>query len=769
MINHIGSNSTVRGALKARPQGQAKEAQAAPAESARVSGGLNLQEVLASTAAEAARIQSELPEHFPNEVLVKLAPNQGLDDGLQEFAGDYGAKLVEHFAVPENMTDDFAGELVHLKLPQNMSTAQAMAAMAKDGRVAYACSNDVLKLVEPVDTEEPTVTSQETPAEPGQKLPDDLANKLWGLNNTGQTGGKNDVDIDAPEAWTLTTGQREGGPIICVIDTGIDYNHPDLKANLWTNKGEIAGDGIDNDGNGVIDDLHGFNGINDSGNPLDDHNHGSHCFGTIAGVGNNGTGVVGVNWEAQVMGAKFLAANGSGSTAGAIKAVMYASKNGARITSNSWGGGGFNQALYDSMKASPALHIVAAGNESNNNDKKPSYPASYDLPNIVAVAATDSSDRLASFSNYGATQVDLAAPGVGIYSTLKNGGYGSMSGTSMACPHVSGVAGLIATMYPNATNADIKQRLLGGVDPVEGLAGKVATGGRLNAYNSIAPDTTPPAAPGAFTANAGAREARLSWTAPGDDGTAGRATSYELRVSDKPIVEGEPSPDEVGFEQAAKLDAPRPAEAGKLESLTLPLEVSDQPRSLHFALRAVDNAGNVGPVSSVQANIPPAIFAFKDDAESGTAKWTPEGTWGQVEVPGHGQVWTDSPAGNYVEKTEYTLQSQPISLKGLHGARLDFDAKWDMEQKHDQLVVEVDNGGWWNKEVATFTGQSDWGHQTLDLSKFDGQDIKLRFKMEADKSNNGDGVYLDNVVLTAEKSGTGVAEPASGCFKSVVG
>jgi len=762
MINEVRVNSTVRGALKARPQVQPKEAQG-PSESARVSGGINLPEVLAQTAAEAARIQNELPEHFPGEVLVKLAPNQGLDDGLQEFASEYGATLIEHFAVPDNMTNDFAGELIHLKLPPTMSTAQAMAAMAKDGRVSYACSNDVLKLIEPVPGVEPQEKGTSEP-QPDQKTPDDLHNKLWGLNNTGQTGGTSDVDIDAPEAWTLTTGQREGGPIICVIDTGIDYNHPDLKANLWTNKGEIPGDGIDNDGNGTIDDVHGFNGINDSGNPLDDHNHGSHCFGTIAGVGNNGTGVVGVNWEAQVMGAKFLAANGSGSTAGAIKSILYASRNDARITSNSWGGGGFNQALYDALKASPALHICAAGNESNNNDKKASYPASYDLPNIVAVAASDSNDRLASFSNYGATQVDLAAPGVGIYSTLKNGGYGSMSGTSMATPHVSGVAGLIATLYPNATNAEIKQRLLGGVDPVEGLAGKVATGGRLNAYNSIAPDTTPPAAPGNFAANAGARQARLTWTAPGDDGANGRASSYELRVSDKPIVEGEPSPDEIGFDQAAKLDVPRPAEAGQTENVTVALEVSDQPRQLYFALRAVDNAGNVSPVTSTQANVPPAVFAFADNADGGAEKWVPGGTWAQVEEPGRGKVWTDSPGGNYGEKTEHTLTSQTISLKGLEGASLTFDAKWDMEEKHDKLVVDVDNGGWWDKEVASFTGKSDWGRQTIDLSKFDGDNLTLKFRLESDKSVTADGFYLDNLAVTAEKT-NGVSEPSGGCFK----
>ena len=207
--------------------------------------------------------------------------------------------------------------------------------------------------------------------------------QLWGLNNTGQAGGTSDADIDAPEAWNLTTGNAN--LVVGVIDTGVDYTHPDLAGNIWTNPGEIAGDGIDNDLNGFIDDIHGWDFAYGDADPMDVDGHGTHVSGTIAASGNNGTGVTGVAWGAKIMALRFLDDNGSGSTSNAIAAINYATAMGVKITNNSWGGGGFSQALADAIAAantSGALFIAAAGNDSSNNDTTPSYPASYPWFNI---------------------------------------------------------------------------------------------------------------------------------------------------------------------------------------------------------------------------------------------------------------------------------------------------------------------------------------------------------------------------------------------------
>ena len=336
-------------------------------------------------------------------------------------------------------------------------------------------------------------------------LPNDPSfSRLWGLHNTGQTGGVGDADIDAAEAWNVTSGSR--AVVVGVIDTGIDYRHPDLAANMWRNPGETAGDGIDNDGNGFVDDVYGWDFANNDADPFDDEGHGTHVAGTIGAVGNNGTGVAGVNWQVSLMALKFLGADGSGSTSAAIAALNYATMMrrtysvNVVATNNSWGGGGASTALTNAIVAggnAGILAVAAAGNESANNDTTPSFPANVNSTAVISVAATDASNRLASFSNYGATTVDVAAPGVGIYSTTPNNSYASYSGTSMATPHVAGLVALMAAANPQATASQIRSALLSTAVPVASLAGKVATGGLINAAAAVnlITGTEPPAPP----------------------------------------------------------------------------------------------------------------------------------------------------------------------------------------------------------------------------------------------------------------------------------
>jgi subtilisin family serine protease len=343
-------------------------------------------------------------------------------------------------------------------------------------------------------------------AEPNYKVhalatPNDSAfGELWGLVNSGQAvkgvTGTPDADIDADQAWNVTTGSSS--IVVGILDTGVDFSHPDLGGRqtssqvMWKNPGETGGgresNGVDDDGNGYVDDWRGWDWANDDNNPQDDMNHGTHVAGTIGALGNNGQGIAGVNWNVKIMALKFLDSHGDGDLADAVEALRYATSMGVRITNSSWGGGPFSQAMFDAIKAADsrgALFVAAAGNSSADNDAAPVYPASYDVPNVIAVAATDQDDTLASFSNRGRTSVDLAAPGTQVYSTVLGGGYDWGTGTSMSAPHVTGTAALAAAAFPSATGAGLKALLLRTVDPKPSLVGVTTTEGRLNAGRAL--------------------------------------------------------------------------------------------------------------------------------------------------------------------------------------------------------------------------------------------------------------------------------------------
>ncbi len=444
-----------------------------------------LEKLLAATADKAAEIEANMAPHEPGEIIVKTKPS--IYKGADNVAQRYGATLIEQFDMPKgegvgiNAADD--GNLIHLKLPAGMTTAQAMAVMAEDSSIEYAVPNHTYQM-EDFQQVGDTMTAEQLADK--QKMPNDLSDKMWDMHNVGQDGGKVDADIDAPEAWAKTTGLPNGqGPVIAMIDSGCDYTHPELTNNILVNKGEIPDNGIDDDGDGVVDNYWGYNAYSNNGDIMDHSGHGTHVAGTIAAEGNNGTGVVGINWTASLMPIRIFNDSGSTNAAAIIRGINYASSHGARITTNSWGGGGANEAIAEAFRKSSCLHMMSAGNSGTNNDVHPHYPSDYEMPNNIAVAATDRNDKLASFSCYGKKNVDIAAPGKDILSTVPGGKYAVYSGTSMATPHVTGAVGLLLAQDPSMSNDEIKARIMGGGDKLDSLAGKVASGARLNVNGAL--------------------------------------------------------------------------------------------------------------------------------------------------------------------------------------------------------------------------------------------------------------------------------------------
>lgn len=296
---------------------------------------------------------------------------------------------------------------------------------------------------------------------------DEKFSKQWALNNDGKNSGSwwsrgvKGVDISALEAWKITKGSRDIK--VAIIDTGVDYNHSDLKNNIMINEAEKNGrPGVDDDGNGLVDDIYGYDFANNDADPMDGHGHGTHCAGVI-GAEHNSIGVAGINAEVKILPVKFLKDSGGGTLEAALKAIDYAVARGVDIMSNSWGGGGKSQALLEAIERAEQAGItfvVAAGNSNSDNDVVDTFPANYEVDNIISVGALDGKGNRASFSNYGKKSVHVFAPGVDILSTVNGDSYKKMSGTSMACPHVAGIAALLLANEPNLSYSDIKKRLM---------------------------------------------------------------------------------------------------------------------------------------------------------------------------------------------------------------------------------------------------------------------------------------------------------------------
>ncbi len=371
--------------------------------------------------------------------------------------------------------------LEQVRLGPGVTVAQALAILRRLPFVAYAEANPVIAI--------------------DQQLPNDpYFDEQWALHNTGQGSGFGvwlpgtpGADIDWPEAWANAAGT---GATVAILDTGIDYRHSDLAPNVWLNAAEVNGSaGVDDDGNGYVDDIRGWNFVGNDSDPLDDNGHGSHVAGIVAAVANNHNGVTGLMWNGKVMALKVFDDQGYGVLADAIAALEYAIAKGVRVSNSSWGYSDIapeelaaHQALYDTIQATAAanhLFVASAGNDMVDTDSTPHYPSAFDLDNVVSVAAADNNDQLAGFSNWGAVSVDLAAPGQDVFSTymLFAGlidDYAWVSGTSMAAPHVSGVAGLLTGLAACQTYGQVRDQILNNARPIGALSGRTVTGGMLN-------------------------------------------------------------------------------------------------------------------------------------------------------------------------------------------------------------------------------------------------------------------------------------------------
>jgi subtilisin family serine protease len=573
----------------------------------------------------------------------------------------------------------------------------------------------------------------------GDSPNDTLWSRLYGMQKIG-----------VEEAWHATTGSKD--VVVGVIDSGVDYTHPDLASQMWKNPGESgttatgtpkATNGDDDDGNGWIDDVYGLDCHNNDGNPMDDNDHGTHVSGTIGAATNNGQGVAGVNQNVSIMALKFLSASGSGSTSNAIECLEYAISKGADLTSNSWGGGGYSQALYDTIKKAgthPAnqLFVAAAGNSGVNTDSSPHYPSSYDLDNIISVAATDSNDALASFSNYGVKSVDLGAPGVGIWSTVPGNAYDSFSGTSMATPHVAGAAALLLSQYPSDLYGTLRERIYSNVTPISALTNKSVTGGRLNISNAMVPDTI---GPGPAPITVGAKtptSIALSWQAPFEDGnTGGPASSYQLRYA-------------AGTTGWATVPTPTPGLPGTAQNVVVRGLTPNT--AYDFSLTSTDNGGNVSAPDLANATTETAGVRFADDMESGITNWTPTSPWAiTTERPqSPSNSWSDSPGGSYANNRDASVLSKTFSLVGVETPKLSFWHRYNLEPGYDYAYVycSTNGGSTWN-QLARYDGAASYQPVELSLSTCaNSSTVSLRFRITTDSSVIDDGWYFDDVVVS---------------------
>lgn len=577
-----------------------------------------------------------------------------------------------------------------------------------------------------------------------QKIPNDpYFPYLWGLRNTGQgnygsstctTCSKPGADISAAKAWDITTGS--GQVIVAVIDTGVDYTHPDLAANI-----------LRDSSNKVV----GYDYVNNDNDPMDDYGHGTHCAGTIGAAGNNGVGVAGVCWNVKIMPLKFLDATGSGYNSNAILCIDFAIAHGAHVMSNSWGGGSFSQLLLDAIhRAEKAgiLFVAAAGNSAYDIDQGGFYPAGYNMyaSNVIAVAATDDNDVLASFSNYGPGTCDIAAPGNMIYSTLPSGncplcassGYGYLSGTSMATPHVAGAAALIKSEFPAASMIELRSRLLYSADHPSEMEGYTRWG-RLNVFNAMQSDTVPPGTPSNFSiAQDSGTGLRLTWTDSGDDNLSGTVSAYQVFYNTIPDL------------TTATMVEPRmkPGPSGTAETFDLD---GLTPQTVYYvSIRAVDKVGNLSAIVSADP-VMTGSASFYDGAESTPSFST-----------SYGPAWSvtngDSHTGEHSygsSATPSASQSSLLQMNSVYAVSgptyVTFWAKLDIDSARDFLELRVtDTKNGTSNYILIGGGNSPWARYQYDLSSYAGHSVLIGFYLYIGSSTASPPthrVWIDDVAI----------------------
>jgi uncharacterized repeat protein (TIGR01451 family) len=584
---------------------------------------------------DARTSQSKTRPFVPGEILVRFREETASKDAETTETTTVSLPAFEGREIPVEFTRERGLEVV-----RGLRLARVPAERMEAALLALRARPDVLYA-------EPNYTRHKL------SVPNDPRySEQWSLKNPNRFGSSDGADIDAEQAWDITKGDRN--VVVGVVDEGIDISHTDLQPNVWANTGEVPSNGIDDDGNGYIDDVHGWDFFhNDAsiydGTPAESgvnatDAHGTHVAGIIGATGNNAVGVAGVNWQVSLMPLKILGTEtefqAPSSVLVTVRAYAYAkamrdlyvSSGGTRganvrVLNNSYGGVGRSQAELDAinaLNASGILFVAAAGNDHTSNDQLPFYPASYDAPNLITVAATDQTDVLANFSNYGRTTVHMSAPGVNILSTTPGNTYAYASGTSMASPHVAGVAALLCAKKPDITVARMRSALLLSGEFTNFLGFNTVTGRRLNAQFALqsldSADVTPPAAPSGLHVDASSlgREVRMSWSAPGDDGINGRATLYEIRFSENDLT----NPSE--FARALPIAGPPPSPALTSENLTFNAFYGHT--SGFIGIRALDEVGNAGPIAEVHVNFSELAVNPYDMTEAAPSSLSTGGT-----------------------------------------------------------------------------------------------------------------------------------------------